>query len=394
MIPKEEKEMIVPVTATLREIEGMFRAAGEELWLVGGCVRDSLLGIVPKDMDLATSATPERQMAIYDANGVRHEPTGLQHGTITVIRNHEIYEITSFRTDAETDGRHARVVFTPDLRVDLQRRDLTINAMAMSFDGEIVDPFDGRADLADGRVRFVGDAGLRIREDYLRILRWFRFLGRFAPETGPVFDAAGYDAIRREASGLSRISVERVWSEMSRILTGPQAVPIVGMIQESGVAEAIRLPVGDASRLETARRYDMDPPTTLAGHLAMPSDQDATSRTAIAWKLSNDEKHRARFVAKRLLGEGYSTEAAKIDLVDGVDVRLVADVLRLAGKDAAAAEIMEWTVPVFPLAGRDLVAGGMAAGPRVGARLKRMRAEWIASDYALGSAELLDRVPA
>lgn len=386
--------MMIPVTATLREIEGMFRDAGEELWLVGGCVRDSLLDIAPKDMDLATSATPERQMVIYEANGVRHEPTGLQHGTITVIRNDEIYEITSFRKDAETDGRHARVVFTSDLRTDLQRRDLTINAMAMSFDGEIVDPFDGQADLADRRIRFVGDARQRIREDYLRILRWFRFLGRFAPDAGPVFDSAGYDAIRQEAPGLVRISVERIWSEMARILTGPQVGPIMDMIQHSGVAEAIRLPPGNASRLGIARRHDMDAPTTLASYLATPSDQDAVNRTAIAWKLSNDDKHRARFVAKRLMGDAYSIKMAKLDLVEGIDPRLVVDVLRLVGDDDAAAAIQGWSVPTFPLAGRDLVAAGMDKGPQVGTRLKRMRAEWIASDYVLRADDLLERVPA
>lgn len=380
--------MDLPVTTTLREISAMFEAEGRRLWLVGGCVRDWLLGIVPADIDATTDATPEEQMAIYEANGVRYVPTGLKHGTITVIRNDEIYEITTLRTDVATDGRHAVVEYTRELPVDLERRDLTINAIAMDLDGNVVDPFGGREDLAAGRVRFVGDPVARIREDYLRILRWFRFLGRFAGDGGMTFDQAAYDAVVAEADGLSRISVERVWSEMSRILTGRNAVEVMRLVHASGTSAVIGLPEGSEDRLKTALAHRMDPATTLGGYLAGTGE-----RTLIAWKLSNAEKHRARFVAKRLQQAGYEASAAKLDLVAGEDLRLVTDTMRLAGSDDVA-DIETWTVPVFPVDGDRLLALGMRQGLEMGMRMKRMRQEWIASDYGLSADELLQAVPA
>jgi tRNA nucleotidyltransferase/poly(A) polymerase len=355
---------------------------------VGGCVRDSLLGIVPADVDAATDATPEEQMAIYEANGVRYVPTGLRHGTITVIRNDEIYEITTLRTDVATDGRHATVAYTRDLEVDLERRDLTINAIATDLDGNVVDPFGGREDLAAGRVRFVGDAVTRIREDYLRILRWFRFLGRFAGEGDVSFDPDAYDAVVAEAGGLSRISVERIWSEMSRIMTGRNAVQVMRLVHASGAAEVIGLPVGSEDRLKIALAYDMDAATALGGYLA-----DAGERTLVSWKLSNAEKHRARFVAKRIHREDYGTEAAKLDLVNGEDLRLVTDTMRLTGSGDVSA-IEAWDVPVFPVNGDDLIALGMRQGLDMGIRMKRMRQQWIASGYRLSADDLLQAVPA
>ena len=380
--------MDLPVTTTLREISAMFEAKERRLWLVGGCVRDWLLGIVPADIDATTDATPEEQMAIYEANGVRYVPTGLKHGTITVIRNDEIYEITTLRTDVATDGRHATVAYTRDLAVDLERRDLTINAMAMDLDGGIVDPFGGREDLRAGRVRFVGDPVCRIREDYLRVLRWFRFLGRFAAEGGVAPDPEAYAAVMAEAGGLSRISVERIWSEMSRILTGRNALQVLRLVHDSGASAVIGLPEGSEERLTIALAHGMDPATTLGGSLG-----DAGDRTLVAWKLSNAEKHRARFVAKRLRQDGYGANAARLDLVNGEDLRLVTDTMRLAGSDGIAA-IETWSVPVFPVDGDDLIALGMQQGVEMGMRMKRMRQEWIASDYAMTAADLLGKVTA
>jgi len=379
--------MDLPVTTTLREISTMFEAEGRRLWLVGGCVRDWLLGLVPADIDATTDATPEEQMAIYEANGVRYVPTGLKHGTITVIRNDEIYEITTLRTDVATDGRHATVAYTRDLTVDLERRDLTINAIAMDLDGNVVDPFGGREDLAAGRVRFVGDAVTRIREDYLRILRWFRFLGRFAGEGDVEYDPTAYGAVVAEAGGLSRISVERIWSEMSRILTGRNAVQVMQLVHCSGTAAVIGLLEGSEERLRISLAHGMDAATTLGAYLAGTDD-----RTLVAWKLSNAEKHRARFVAKRILHGGYDTDAARLDLVNGEDLRLVTDTMRLAGGGDVSA-IEAWSVPVFPVDGDDLIALGMRQGLEMGTRMKRMRQEWIASDYVLTADELIQKVP-
>lgn len=384
--------MDVPVTPTLRRISVMFHTAGHELWLVGGCVRDTLLGIVPKDIDLATSATPDEQMAIYEANGIRYEPTGLQHGTITVIADGEIYEITTFRIDVETDGRHAVVSYTRDLAADLERRDLTINAMAMDFEGTLVDPFGGRADLEARRLKFVGDPISRIREDYLRILRWFRFLGRFSVDGEIPTDYATREAIRQEAKGLSRISVERIWSEMERIITGPSPLGMVRLMRQLGVAEAIGLPSGYDARIVIAQRHGMDAATTLGGYAANDRDPTALDRLVIHWKLSNAEKFRARFVHQHVLSGSYPTWAAKADLVKGRHLRLVTDTMHLAGNSQAVAEIEGWTVPVFPVLSADLLGQGMTQGLALGERLRAMKARWMESDYGLTKNELLEVV--
>ena len=384
----------IPVTATLREIERMFAAAGHQLWLVGGCVRDALIGIEPKDIDLATDATPDEQIAIYEANGVRFEPTGLKHGTITVIRNDEIYEITTFRTDVETDGRHAVVAYTRDLIIDLERRDLTINAMAMSFKGEIIDPFGGQVDLQHGLVRFVGDPVQRIREDYLRILRWFRFMGRFINNFDPVLDKASCQAVKSEAEGLKHISVERIWSEMSKILTGPSAVSVLRLMHQFDVSNAIGLPYGYETKLIIARENHMDAATTLGGYLADFLNENSVEYVIKSWKLSNAEKHRARFVSSRILDGAYTIQAAKLDLVNGEDRRLVTDTLRLARNPSSVAEIEAWRIPTFPIQARELVAAGMIQGPAIGERMKKMREQWISSNYRLTASALLERVPA
>ena len=167
------------ITDDLKALRAQFVAAGFDLRLVGGVVRDTIASIPAKDIDLCTDATPEQQIEIYHRYGYRAIPTGLQHGTITVVLDSVPYEITSLRIDVKTDGRHAEVEFTNDWHADLARRDLTINAMAMTFDGEVIDPFGGQQDLQDRVVRFVGDAEQRIQEDYLRILRCIRFMGRF-----------------------------------------------------------------------------------------------------------------------------------------------------------------------------------------------------------------------
>jgi tRNA nucleotidyltransferase/poly(A) polymerase len=163
----------------LRQLRKLFQHYGFDLRIVGGAVRDIMCGQTPKDIDLCTNAYPDEAIKIYTDQEIRFEPTGIDHGTISVIMNGETYEITSLRYDTETDGRHAKVTFTRLWYEDLARRDLTINAMSMSFDGVLDDPYGGRDDLQNNVVQFVGDAGARIQEDYLRILRYFRFAGRF-----------------------------------------------------------------------------------------------------------------------------------------------------------------------------------------------------------------------
>ncbi len=217
-----------------------------EARVVGGAVRDTLAGRLVTEIDLATPREPEQVVHTLKAAGIRAVPTGLDHGTVTAVVDGRGFEITTLRRDVETDGRHATVAFTDDWRADAARRDFTINALSMTRDGAVFDYFDGIADLRAGRVRFVGDPATRIAEDYLRILRFFRFFSRYA--TGAA-DHAALSAIRAGVLGLGGLSAERVWSELSRILSAPDPCTAVGLMAELGVLAAV-LPEGaDPARL-------------------------------------------------------------------------------------------------------------------------------------------------
>ena len=176
--------------------------------LVGGCVRDALAGRALADIDLATPDRPEAVMQALAAAGLKYAPTGLKHGTVTAISDHRGFEVTTLRRDVETDGRHAEVVWTDDWAVDAARRDFTVNAMSMTQDGTVFDYFGGQDDLAAGRIRFVGEPAARIAEDYLRILRFFRFQARYGRQSP---DAATVSAVRGGIGGLGRLSPERIW---------------------------------------------------------------------------------------------------------------------------------------------------------------------------------------
>ena len=207
-----------------RAVVAALSAAGAEVRFVGGCVRDALAGRRVKDVDLATTDRPERVIELLQAAGLKAVPTGLDHGTVTAIAGHRPFEITTLREDVETDGRRARVAFTDDWQADAARRDLTFNAMSCSPEGDLFDPFGGRADLAAGRGRFVGDPRARIQEDYLRLLRFFRFqahYGRVPPEP------ATLAVLRDLAPQLASLSGERLRSELLRLLEAPDPLPVV-----------------------------------------------------------------------------------------------------------------------------------------------------------------------
>ena len=230
------------MTPELFKLRQHFQDDGFDIKFVGGYVRDTLLGLTPKDIDFCTDATPDEQAIVYAKNGIEHIPTGLQHGTWTVVlRGAEtgVYEITSLRTETDHDGRHATVAWTRDWNEDLSRRDLTFNAMAMSFDGELLDPFNGKSDLEKGRVRFVGNAAERMREDFLRILRFVRFQARFS---NGQYDQDALDAVEDCAPGLADISRERVWSEVSRIVSGKQGPAYLSELIRLGLGPYIDLP--------------------------------------------------------------------------------------------------------------------------------------------------------
>ncbi len=214
--------------------------------MVGGAVRDALAARAVVDIDLATPRPPADTMAALQQAGVKVVPTGLGHGTVTAVVDGRGFEITTLRRDVETDGRHAVVAFTEDWRLDASRRDFTINAMSMTRDGTLFDYFDGTADLQAGRVRFVGDPATRIAEDYLRILRFFRFYARYGCVSP---DPATLDALRAGIPGLRRLSVERVWMELRRILAAPNPEEAVGLMARLGIWAAVLPEAQAVSRL-------------------------------------------------------------------------------------------------------------------------------------------------
>jgi tRNA nucleotidyltransferase (CCA-adding enzyme) len=226
------------LTPDLLLLESIFRNNGYGFRLVGGVVRDLLLDKTPKDIDIATECRPDVMMRIFEANGIRYIPTGLQHGTVTAHINHRNYEITTLRLDRVTDGRHAVVEFTKDWREDAERRDLTINAMSLDLQGNLYDYFSGEQHLAEKKVVFVGDARKRICEDFLRILRYFRFYGRISPSPDR-HNPATLEAIRETAEGLTAISAERIWMEMAKILQGNHAPHLLRTMYDLQVARHI-----------------------------------------------------------------------------------------------------------------------------------------------------------
>lgn len=366
-----------------------FRAQGHDLRLVGGTVRDHLVGVTPKDVDMHTDATPEQCVEIYLAQGVRWEPTGIDHGTVTVVFDHVGYEITSLREDVATDGRRATVSYTRDWVTDLERRDFTMNAMSMSFEGDILDPFGGQADLRAGVVRFVGDAERRIQEDYLRILRWFRFRGRF----GMVMDAQAKAAVQAHASGLKGISRERVWMEISKILSGDHAVDLMEEIAQLEVAGHIGIPEKFKGGFHI---YGDEWSHAVSTHTRNP----VTILVAVCfkyapvllktWKASSAEIKLAEFLRNK---EGL--DPLRLMSVEGVSREWALElcVINNAHKSDVGflkAVLEEIEVPVFPVSGDDLIQLGMKPGVTIGQMLNNLKERWANENYLITKQALLE----
>jgi poly(A) polymerase len=351
-------------------------AALPEARVAGGAVRDALAGRPVCDIDLATPQPPEAVMQALAAARIRVVPTGLEHGTVTAVVDGRGIEITSLRRDVETDGRHARVKFTDDWREDAARRDFTINALSMRRDGAVFDYFGGIEDLRAGRVRFVGEAAQRIAEDYLRILRFFRFFARYG-RGEPDADASA--AIRGGLAGLGGLSAERVWSELKRILAAPDPVAAVALMAELGVLAAVLPEDADPAPLAAlvGAGAPADPLLRLAALFA--GDVVALSDRL---KLANDE--RARLAALRAGPSPHPSDddATLRRMLADTEPAVLNDRAWLAGGDAPGwaelrARIVATPRPVFPLEGRDVLALGLAPGPRVGELLREVRAWWM-----------------
>jgi poly(A) polymerase/tRNA nucleotidyltransferase (CCA-adding enzyme) len=359
-----------------------------EARIAGGAVRDALAGRAVADVDLAVPLTPEAVIARVSAAGLKAVPTGLAHGTVTVLSAKNAFEVTSLRRDVETDGRHAVVAFTDDWEADASRRDFTINAMSADRAGTVYDYLGGRADLSAGRVRFVGVAAARIEEDYLRILRFFRFYARYARGEA---DAEAVGAIRALRDGVLRLSAERVWMEMKRIFAAADPRAALALMAETGVL-ALVMPGARMARFDglVARGAPVDPLLRVAALLDGPAADFAAQ-----WRLSGAELARLEGLLRpAALSPGMADADLRRALADaGADV--LVDQAWLAddgdaGWQGLRARIAAMPAPVFPLQGRDVTALGVMPGPRVGELLAAARDWWLAGGCVAERATCLE----
>ena len=357
-------------------------ATGATPRFVGGCVRDGLLGQPSADLDIAVDQPPEDNMRALEAAGVKVIPTGLKHGTITAIAHGRLFEITTLRVDLKTFGRHAEVAFTDDWHRDAARRDFTINAIYADSGGQVFDPVGGRADLAGGRVRFVGDAAQRIAEDKLRILRFFRFQARFgrgAPEPGALAACAA------AASGINGLSGERVRDETFKILALPNPGPTLDAMARSGVLHHI-LPQGfDLAGLANC---DDDPLRRLS---AIATDDAGV--IAARLRLSNQQSRRLKFLMSP--PHDYGTDISRPalrQLLYGHGADAITDLALQQGSPEQAVLVKDANPPRFPLGGRDAIAAGMSPGPEVGELLHALKQQWREDDFRADRDQLLSRL--
>lgn len=372
------------------------QATGGETRIVGGAVRDALMGLHPHEIDLTTTALPDAVMRAARDAGLKCVPTGIDHGTVTIVVDGTPFEVTTLREDVETFGRHAKVRFGDDFEKDALRRDFTINALSLSRDGKLHDYTGGLADIEARRIRFIGDPATRIAEDHLRILRLFRF--HAALGSGPL-DAAGLHAAILARDSLARLSSERIRAEILKLLGARRAIEVVREISQAGLLEIIVGATFPArlerlAAIEQALGRSPDPALRLAA-LAVLVHEDA-DRLRERLRLSNAE-HRRLVMAARILSTLHGEDARPTDyeltrllFLHGRDS--ARDALALAHAEsraapsddgwlAAARFLAEAPEPTFPITGADLVARGVRPGRELGAILKSLQAKWIRDGF-------------
>ncbi|XP_054716084.1 CCA tRNA nucleotidyltransferase 1, mitochondrial-like [Uloborus diversus] len=383
-----------PETERLSEL---FRQYRHELRIAGGAVRDLLMDRRPEDIDFATTATPQEMREMFEKEGVRMlHKKGEAHGTVTVrINDLQNFEVTTLRVDVKTDGRHAEVEFTTDWELDAGRRDLTINAMFLGLDGTLYDYFNGKEDLEKRRVRFVGDPECRIREDYLRILRYFRFYGRIAQKPED-HEPKTLEAIRRNAEGLKSISGERLWMELKKILAGNYAKEIMLKMISLGIAPHIGLPA-HPDVVEFAcmcdRSHSMKPhPVTRLAALLRTEEEVLCCHSRL--KLSKYDRDLALHVVNHRVPLPESTKPLQALILDSKhktsDVHeWCCEVLKYCGQGALWRQLKEWQVPKFPISGHLLMERGLRPGPQMTRVMTRLKGAWVESGFTMTREELL-----
>ena len=396
-----------------RAVIAALTAEGAVARFVGGCVRDALAGREVRDIDIATKLAPEEVMRRLAAAGLKAIPTGVAHGTVTAVARGQPFEITTLRVDVETDGRRAKVAFTDDWIADAARRDFTFNALSCAPDGTFYDPFDGAADLAAGRVRFVGEARARIEEDTLRLLRFFRFQAHFGKQPP---DPETLEVAAALAPNLAQLSGERVRDELFRLLEAPDPVPVVEILVARGILRAVVPTLGDAAVLRAllrveARGAPIDPVLRLAA-LVAPGRAGAEA-LAGRLRLSNRQRLALVCLLDPPLDPWAPDPGAEVSLKDRhravreLGAPLFRKLLRLCWArhhlgderakpddtfEAALAEADRLAGIACPLLGRDARALGVREGPRLGGLLDAVEAWWAERDFAPSRQDCLEHL--
>jgi poly(A) polymerase len=372
----------------VRRLLAALAQGGVGVRFVGGCVRDTLLGRAVGDIDLAVDKAPDVVVRALEAAAIKVVPTGIKHGTVTAVIERRPFELTTLRRDVETDGRRAIVAFTDDWLVDAGRRDFTFNALYAAPDGTLFDPFDGRTDLAAGRVRFIGDADRRIEEDRLRVLRFFRFYAWFGR---PPLDGEGFAACRRNAATLGALSAERVAKELLRLLAAPAPGDALEAMVESGALDHW-LPEYLGTRILRAlidREGDQpDPLRRLAAIVPTPV-------VAKRLRLSTQETLRLELMLSpesevQLDGDARNLRAQIYRLGTSLFIDRVLLAVDAPGDwRAAVALARSWAPPDLPVTGADVLKLGLKPGRKVGQLLDSVEHWWIAGDFAADRAACL-----
>ncbi|WP_421782764.1 CCA tRNA nucleotidyltransferase [Kiloniella litopenaei] len=375
---------------TQRVIEALSKQ-GQDVRFVGGCVRDAMLGREIKDIDIATPDHPETVIKLLEAGKIKAIPTGLDHGTITAVCNHQVFEITTLRVDVETDGRHATVAYTDNWEEDAARRDLTMNALSCRLDGTVFDPFGGVQDLKENRVRFVGKAETRIEEDALRLLRFFRFQAWYGTDA---FDQEGVAAAEDKASMLTGLSAERIHSELMKLLAAPNPIPVLKVMLEKQIFSHFLPEVRTIDCVEAfiALEGRRDPLVRL---VALLDGGEAKEKRSIPDRLRFSTAEKQHFLS--LIEPEYGIDASTDEMLFKealyrIGAGLVSDLLRLQmARDGTSfghenarsrAKIIEnWRPVFFPLQGRDLIQSGVEPGPKMGRLLKATENWWIEQSF-------------
>ena len=359
-------------------------AGGHQALLVGGCVRNALIDAPVADIDIATDATPDQVIQLATAAGLKAIPTGIEHGTVTVVAKGRPHEVTTFRRDVDTDGRHATVAFSGDIREDASRRDFTMNALYARADGTVVDPLNGLPDLQARRLRFVGEPEARITEDYLRILRFFRFSAWYAdPDLGP--DPEALAAIATHAEGLSRISKERIGAEMRKLLAATDPAPVLATMQATGVLQQV-LAGADPVAIAPLVHIEAGRKPHWLRRLAALGGENPTE----ALRLSRQEQKTLQQI-KDAIGRSGPEVAWRFGFEVASDAALV------LAASLGQPMMPEWETPlyaaskaIFPIKAANLPQD--LQGPQIGQALKKLEILWIASGFAASKEELLDQL--